>query len=75
MTLVEAWNFIQAGGIAGLLFLALIGVFRGWWVPRHVLEDVERDRDEWKAIALQNLNVASTAVDQLKERRPARTAK
>jgi hypothetical protein len=74
MTLVEIWDFIQTGGIAGLLFLALLGVFRGWWIPRHVFEDLERDRDEWKSIALQNMHVASTAVDELKERRPSSRA-
>lgn len=74
MTITEVWAFIQTGGIAGLLFIALVGVFRGWWVPRQIMLDLEKDRDEWKAIALQNMHVASTAVDELKERRP-RSAK
>jgi hypothetical protein len=39
-----------------------------------VFEDLERDRDEWKSIALQNMHVASTAVDELKERRPSSRA-
>ena len=75
MTITELWGFIQAGGIAGLLFLALIGVFRGWWVPKHIVDDLIKDRDEWKTIALQNMHTASTAVDELKERRPTRAAK
>lgn len=74
MTLIDAWNLVQVGGVPGLLFLAIVGVFRGWWVPKHVHDDVIKDRDEWKAIALQNMHVASTAVDELKASRP-RTAK
>lgn len=65
MTIAEVWGFIQTGGIAGLLFLALVGVFRGWWVPGYMLRDMERDRDEWKAIAMENIKTASTAVDNL----------
>lgn len=76
MSSIEVWNLIQIGGVPFLLFLALLGVMRGYWIPKHVYDDLERDRDEWKAIALQNLNVASTAVDELKERRPSsRTTK
>lgn len=67
---VEVWNFIQVGGVPGLLFLALVGVFRGWWHPGYVVKDIERDRDEWKAIAMQNMHISATAVDELKERRP-----
>lgn len=69
MTIPELWGFVQAGGLPAALFLALVGVFRGWWVPSHVHQAVVQDRDEWKAIALENLNVASTSVDALKERR------
>lgn len=68
MTITEIWTFIQTAGIAGLLFLALVGVFKGWWVPRHIVADLEKDRDEWKAIALQNMHISATAVDELKSR-------
>lgn len=70
MTLLDAWNFIQVGGVPGLLFLALVGAFRRWWVPGHVHDDMIKDRDEWKAIALENMRIAGTTVDELKERRP-----
>lgn len=70
MSLIEAWNFIQIGGVPGLLFLALVGAFRGWWHPGHVVRDLKQDRDEWKAIALENMRIAGTSVDELKERRP-----
>lgn len=75
MTITELWGLIQAGGIAFLLFIALFGVFRGYWFPGYMYRDLEQDRDEWKAIALQNMRVAATAVDELKERRPSRPAK
>jgi hypothetical protein len=70
MTLTELWGFIQVGGLPAGLFLALVGVFRGWWYPAYMYKDLERDRDEWKAIALQNMSVASAVTDELKERRP-----
>lgn len=73
MTVTEIWGFIQSGGIAALLFIALVGVFAGWWAPRHVVKALERERDEWKDVALQNMRIASTSVDELKERRPRQT--
>lgn len=70
MSITDLWGLVQGGGIAFVLFIALVGVFRGYWVPKHIVDDIIKDRDEWKAIALQNMHVASTAVDELKERRP-----
>lgn len=73
MTLVDLWNLIQAGGIAFLLFIALFGVFKGFWYPGYMYRDLEKDRDEWKAIALENLRVSSGVVDELKARSPRGT--
>ena len=68
MTITDAWAFVQAGGVAALLFIALAGVFRGWWYPGYMYRDLEQDRDEWKRIALENLRVTGTVVDELKQR-------
>lgn len=70
MTVADVWTFITAAGVPGLLFLALVGLFAEFWYPRHVYKALERDRDEWKAIALQSMATTSTAVEELKERRP-----
>lgn len=66
-------DFVQAVGITGLLVIAILGGFRGWYVFKWVfdrmvawyeaqLAEVRKDRDEWKAIALQSLEAAEKGV-------------
>lgn len=42
---------IQGGAVAMLGWVALM-VFRGGLVPRRTYEELERDRDYWRAVAL-----------------------
>lgn len=73
MTVAEIWSYIQNGGIAGLLFIALIGVLRGWWVPGYQLREMTKDRDEWKDIAMENMHMASMSLSEIKDRRARAT--
>jgi hypothetical protein len=44
-------QFVQSGGVLGLLMAIVIGGSRGWWVYGRTYEDMRRERDEWKAVA------------------------
>jgi hypothetical protein len=67
--LVETVQLVRDGGSTALLVAAIVGGFRGWYVwgwqyrekiaaCQLELAKVERDRDEWKAVALRGLSVA-----------------
>jgi len=60
-------DFIQAGGIVGILLLILVGGFRRWWVfgwyynelmERHT--NMRQERDAWKELALRSTNLAES---------------
>lgn len=44
---------IDAAGTIGLLVVILVSGYFGWWVWGRQLLAMERDRDEWKALALE----------------------
>jgi hypothetical protein len=44
-------QYIQSGGVLGLLLAIVIGGSRGWWVYGAIYQDMRRERDEWKAVA------------------------
>jgi hypothetical protein len=50
-------------GIAGLLMVALIGGFRGWYVWKWQWDRLSADRDEWKALAMRSLDTTERAAD------------
>jgi hypothetical protein len=49
-------------GVAGLLMVALIGGFRGWYVWKWQWERLVQDRDEWKALAMRSLDTTERGV-------------
>lgn len=53
-------DWIAQGGAAGLLALAVWLILTGRIVPRRVLQDAEKDRDQWRQVALTAINQAST---------------
>jgi hypothetical protein len=54
-------SFINTGGGAILLAVALIGGWKGWWVYGSTHRECMKDRDFWRDIALRGLNVAEKA--------------
>jgi hypothetical protein len=67
-------------GITGIVLLAFIGGFRRWWVFGWIYEqrtaEIERDRDEWRRIALSGMDIgkrgtqiASDVIGAERERR------
>ncbi len=68
-TLPEALQLVQTGGSTGLLILAVLGGFKGWYVWRwqydasqkaaeRELAQMRQERDDWKAVATRGLAVA-----------------
>ena len=50
-------ELLLRGGLGAIVLAVVYMVLRGQLVPRRILEDVQRERDEWR----------STAVDALKQ--------
>jgi len=52
-------------GTVTLLTLILIAGARGWWVFGWHYEEVARERDAWREIALSTTNLAERAIQSL----------
>jgi hypothetical protein len=55
-TLPIPQEWLIPGGAVGLLGVTVLMVFRGWLVPGSQVARVERERDEWKTLALQAMD-------------------
>ena len=48
----------QVGGNA-ILLLIIVAMLRGWLVPKPFVDDIRKDRDEWKQVARGSTQVAA----------------
>lgn len=74
-------EWIIQGGAVGLLMLVAYMVFTGRLVPRQVYRDMEKDRDQWREVALKAIGhndqllpaaqITTQFVQHLSERAPA----
>jgi hypothetical protein len=48
-------DWIVQGGAVGLLLVVALMVFRGHLIPRTVYKQLERDRDQWREVALKSI--------------------
>lgn len=55
------------GTITLLLFILIAGA-RGWWVFGWHYEEVARERDAWREIALSTTSLAEKAIQRLERR-------
>ena len=68
----DQWAVIRDLGFGGLLTVALIGGFRGWYVWAWTFRKLEADRDFWRDFALRVVPLAEKATDvALQEKRDA----
>jgi len=55
--------------LTALLVLVLVGGYKGWWIYGNshdkLVARLEKDRDEWKALALEVSGLAHTVVKKL----------
>jgi len=56
-------QFVRDGGIIGILVVIVIGAIRGWWYTRGYVDELRRDRDEWKQIALSGTRIAERVAE------------
>lgn len=45
-------DWLIRGGAVGLLTFVALMLFLGWLVPRKTVQQIERDRDWWRQVAL-----------------------
>jgi len=68
------YEYVRDGGIIGCLVFFIVGGFRQWWVFGYVLtrertmleqqrDQLYRERDEWKRIALQTSAIMDKTID------------
>ncbi len=55
-------------GTIALLLLILMAGARGWWVFGWHYEEVARERDAWREIALSTTSIAEKAIQRLERR-------
>lgn len=67
MNELEIIQLIRDGGLVVVLLLTLIGGAKRLWVFGWTYKDLERDRDEWKALALDGTHLAVIATDHVVE--------
>lgn len=46
----------------GLLIAAVVGVLRGWWVPKWYFDQMKTERDEWRSVAKATVRVADHVI-------------
>lgn len=51
LTLEAVVEFSSRVGGNAILLLVLFAIVRGWLIPKPWVEDLRRDRDEWKQVA------------------------
>jgi hypothetical protein len=56
-------NKLSGVSFATLLAIVLFTQWKDYWGWSRDRKAVEKDRDEWKALALENLGIAKKAVD------------
>jgi hypothetical protein len=63
MTLQDVIKLILQGGVAPLLLVIVYTGHKGYWVFRREITECQRDRDEWKEMALSGTLLARRATE------------
>lgn len=61
-------ELISKGGLAIVSILIFYGGYKRMWVWGYQLADMERDRDQWRDLALKGTNLATRAVATLEQK-------
>jgi hypothetical protein len=60
-------DFLQKGGVLGLLVLIVLSGARGWWVFSWQYRDLKQDRDDWKQLALSATRTGEKVADAVEK--------
>jgi hypothetical protein len=76
ITLAEILKYVSQGGVLGLLIVILFGGYKRWWVFGWIYKEseervakAEKERDDWRDIALHGTTLAEQTVDLFKRSR------
>lgn len=76
VSITDAFKWVSQGGILGVLVFILVGGYKKWWVWGWIYQDAEeraakaeKERDDWRDIALTGTSVAEKTVDLFKRSR------
>ena len=67
MTPQEILEYIRSAGITGILILIIVGGWRRWWVWGWHYQQIEKERDEWKSLAIGGTHLSERAVRAAQE--------
>lgn len=65
MTVAELLKLVLQGDVAALLLIVIITGMKGMWFFRWYVEELRRDRDEWKEAARNGTYLAARAVETI----------
>lgn len=71
MDVQQLLQIVNTGGVVALLMLIVVGIQRGWYVPSRYYDDIVKDRNEWKELALTGTRAAERAVTVVERVRAA----
>lgn len=63
MTIIEALGYIKDAGSLGVLVLALVGLFRKWWVPYWIYEMCLEENQALRTVLEKNVGNTNTAIE------------
>lgn len=68
ITLSDILSTVRDAGVIGLLVIIIVGGHRKWWVWGYLYDQVLKERDEWKTLALRGTELADRMVTITKRR-------
>jgi hypothetical protein len=76
LSLQEALKYVSQAGVLGFLIIVLYGGYKKWWVFGWLYREseartvkTEKERDDWRDIALHGSTIAEKTVDLFKRSR------
>lgn len=76
LTIQDLFKYLSQGGVLGLLIIMVYGGYKKWWVFGWIYQQsedrtskAEKERDDWRDLALHGTNLAEQTVDLFRRSR------